>query len=254
MLLRCSTRSHPEDNVIDRELAECSPRPYSELIRSDIPRLSRSRSTRSVASRPSPPFAMKFSPVGPSAAKPTKGELLARVEMLTQKSQSVKRKTSDSVEKDHPTWFKIPKLGASSSSPSTHVRVPGLALPPPAEVPKALSSQPRSSTAAKAKDSSERAAEQPLEVMPITVWNPPAQRVKPPSLRAEELKRKGSEADEDGDSLLLNAEFAEGVVSSILKDFDLKRSGALPIEESLALSLQGVASVSSHIFSCLILT
>ena len=90
--------------------------------------------------------------------------------------------------------------------------------------------------------------------MPITVWNPPAQRVKPPSSRAEEFKRKGSKADGDGDSLLLITELAAGAVSSILKDSDLKRSGALPVEEALALSLQGVASISSHILSCLILT
>ena len=83
--------------------------------------------------------------------------------------------------------------------------------------------------------------------MPITVRNPPAQSVKPPSSRAEELKRKGSETDRDGDSLLLNAKLAAGAVSSILKDSDLKRSAALPIEEALALTLQGVASVSSHI-------
>ena len=83
----------PEDNVIAQELAECSPRPYAELIRYDIPRPSSLRSTRSAALRPSPPSAMKFSPVGPSAAKPTKGELLARVETLSRKSWSVKRKT-----------------------------------------------------------------------------------------------------------------------------------------------------------------
>ena len=206
----------PEDNVIAQELAECSPRPYSELIRSDIPGPSSLRSTRSVALRPSPPSAMKLSPVGPSAAKPTKGELLARVEMLSWKSRSVKRKTSDSVEKDHPAWGKVPKLGASSSSPSTHIRVPGQALSPLAKVPKALSSPPRSGSAAKAKDSSRRATEQPLEVMLITVWNPPAQSVKPPSLRAEELKRKGSKIDGDGDSLLLNAELAASAVLSIL--------------------------------------
>ena len=197
---------------------------------------------------------MKFSPVGPSTAKPTKGELLARVEMLSRKSRSVKQKTSDSVEKDRPTWGKVPKLGASSSSPSTHVRVPGQALSPLVEVPKALSSPPRSGSAAKSKDSSGRAAEQPLGVMPITVWNPPAQSVKPPSSRAEELKRKGFETDGDGNCLLLNIELAAGVVSSILKDSDLKRSGALLVEEALALSLQGVASVSSRILSCLIIT
>ena len=90
--------------------------------------------------------------------------------------------------------------------------------------------------------------------MPITVWNPPAQSVNLPFSRAEELKRKGSETDGDGDSLLLNVELAAGAVSSILKDSDLKRSGALPVEEALALSLQGVASVSSRILPCLILT
>ena len=90
--------------------------------------------------------------------------------------------------------------------------------------------------------------------MPITDWNPPAQSVNPPSSRVEELKRKGLETDGDGDSLLLNAELAAGAVLSILKDSDLKRSGALPVEESLALSFQGVASVSSRILSCLILT
>ena len=83
----------PEDNVIAQKLAECSPRPYSELIRPDIPRPSSLRSTRSTTLRPSPPFAMKFSPVGPSVAKPTKGDLLARVEMLSRKSRRVKRKT-----------------------------------------------------------------------------------------------------------------------------------------------------------------
>ena len=65
----------------------------------------------------------------------------------------MKRKTLDSVEKDHPACGKVPKLGASSSSPSTHVQVPGQALSPLAEVPKAMSLQPRSGSAAKAKDS-----------------------------------------------------------------------------------------------------
>ena len=109
----------------------------------------------------------------PSAAKPTKGELLDRVETLSRKSRSVKRKTLDSVEKDRPAWGKVPKFGVSSSSHSTHFRIRGQVLSPPAEIPKALSSQPRSSTAAKAKDSSGRTVEQPLEVMPISVWNPP---------------------------------------------------------------------------------
>ena len=87
----------PEDNVIVHELAECPPRPYAELIKSDTPGPSSSRSTRSAAFRPSPPSTMKVSPIGPSATKPTKGERLARVEVLSRKSRSMKRKTLDSV-------------------------------------------------------------------------------------------------------------------------------------------------------------
>ena len=67
------------------------------------------------------------------------------------------------------------------------------------------------------------------------------------------MGRKRFETDGDKDSLLFNAELAAGAVSSILRDSDLKRSGVLPVEETLALSLQGVASVSSHVLLCLIL-
>ena len=117
-------------------------------------------------------------------------------------------------------------------------------MTPLSEVPRAPSSQPRSGSAAKARDSSGRAAEPLLEVMPITVWSPPAHSAAPPLSRAEELRRKSPKADRDGDSLLSNVELATGAVSSILRESDLKRSGALPIEEALALFLQGVASVS----------
>ena len=127
----------------------------------------------------------------------------------------------------------------------------GQALPSPTEVPRAPSSHPRSASAAKAKDSSGRAAEPPLEVMPISVWSPPTQSVEPPPSIAEDLGRERLEADGDEDSLLSNAELAVGAISSILRDSDLKRSDALPIEEALALSLKGVASVSSRVFICL---
>ena len=113
------------------------------------------------------------------------------------------------------------------------------------------SSQLRSASATKAKDSLGRAAEPPLEVMPISVWSPPTQSAKPPPSIAKDLGRKRLEADGDGNSLLSNAELAAGAISSILRDSDLKRSGALPIEETLALSLQGVAFVSSRVFLCL---
>ena len=243
-----------EDNVIALALAECPPRPYAELIKSDIPGPSSLRSACSAVLRPSPTSTTKVSSVGPSAAKPTKGELLAQLETLSPKPQSVKRKTLDSVEKDRPAFVKVPKLGASSSSPSTHVRKPERSLSPPDEAPTVLSSQPRSGSAAKAKGSFGGAIEQSLAVMPITVWNPLTKSVRSHSPRAEELRRKDPESKigGEGDSLLLNAELATGAVSSILKDSDLKRSSALPVDEALALSLQGVASVSSHILSCLI--
>ena len=51
------------------------------------------------------------------------------------------------------------------------------------------------------------------------------------------------EAIGDEDSLLSHAELTAGAVSSILRDFDLRRVGALPIEEALALLLQGTAFV-----------
>ena len=112
--------------------------------------------------------------------------------------------------------------------------------------------QPRSGFAAKARGPSGKVVEQPLAIMPITVWNPPTKSVRSPSSKVEELKKKDSESGEDGDSLLLDVEFAAGAVSSILKDVDLKRSSALPVDEALVLSFQGVASVSSHILSYLI--
>ena len=123
-----------EDNVIALALAECPPCPYAKLIKSDIPGPSSLRLARSAVLRPSPPSTMKISLIGPSAAKPTKGELLARLETLSRKPRSVKWKTLDSVEKDRPALVMVPKLGASSSSPSTHVRKPEQALSPPAEI------------------------------------------------------------------------------------------------------------------------
>ena len=77
------------------------------------------------------------------------------------------------------------------------------------------------------------------------------QSTEPPPSIAEDLGRGRLQADGDEDSLLFNAKLAAGAISSILRDSDLKRSDALPVEEALALSLQGVASVSSRVFICL---
>ena len=161
--------------IIKWKLATCLSYSYSELIKLEIPGSSRSRSSRPATLRPSPPSIMKFSHDGPPVVKPTKGELLAWVETLSQRSRSMKQKALVSLEKGRPGWGKVPRLGTSSSSPSTHVRVQGQVSLPPTEVPKAPSSQPLSGSVANAKDSSRRAVEPSLEVMPVTVWSPPAQ-------------------------------------------------------------------------------
>ena len=227
----------PEDRVVKRKLAKCLLRAYSNLIRSDIPGSSGSKSSRPSTLRPLPPSVMKFSYERPLVVKPTKGELQARVETLSRRSRSAKQKSQDSLKKSHPAWGKAPRLGTSSSSPFAHVRVQGQVLPSLARVPRAPGAQPRSAFATKAKDSSGRAVEPPLEVMPISVWSPPAQSAEPPPSIVEDLGRKRLEDDGDEDSLLSNAELATGAISSILQDSDLKRSGALPVEEALALSL-----------------
>ena len=92
----------PKDRVVKQKLAKCISRSYSELIRSDIPGSSGSKSSRPATLRPSPPSVMKFSNDGPPVVKPTKGELQARVETLSRRSRSVKRKPLDSLKKGHP--------------------------------------------------------------------------------------------------------------------------------------------------------
>ena len=120
------------------------------------------------------------------------------------------------------------------------------------KAPLVLSLPPPSKPDVEAKSLLGAAVKQPLAVMPITVWNLPSESAKSPPRRAAKLKRKKPKpkVDENKDSLLSNAELAAGAVSSILKDSDLGRSKALPVDEALALSLQGVASISLK--SCLL--
>ena len=111
----------PEDRVVKRKLAKSLPRAYSKLIRLDIPGSSGSKSSQPSTLRPSPPSVMKFSYERPPVIKPTKGELQARVETLSKRYRSAKRKSQDSLEKSHLAWGKAPRLGTSSSSPSACV-------------------------------------------------------------------------------------------------------------------------------------
>ena len=231
------------DKVVALALAKCPARPYAELIKSGIPGPSNLRSARSTASRPLPPSTMGVSPIGLTVATPTRGEILVHLGVLSRKPWSVKRKKSSSSEKDWPIPTKVQKLGAS---PSSSAREQERAPSPVAEAPLVLSSPPPSKPDVEAKSLLGAAVEQPLAVMPITVWNPPSESAKSLPRRAAELKRKKPKpkTDENKDSLLSNAELAAGSVSSILKDSDLGRSKALPVDEALALSIQGVASVS----------
>ena len=251
-----------EDNVVALALAECSTRPYVELIKSNIPRSSSLMSARSSASRPSPPFALGVSSLGPTAATPTRGEILVHLGATFRKPRSAKRKNPSSSEKEWPVSAKVQKLGASPPSP---VREPERATTPLAEVqnsraspsspaqeperassPLVLTSLPPSKPDVKAKGLSGAAVEQLLTVMPITIWNPPSDNAKSPPRGIAEPKRKKPKpkADAIKDSLFSNAELAAGAISSILLEFDLGRSKGLLVDEALALSFQGVASVS----------
>ena len=120
----------PKDEEVKRRLVKCHPWAYSKLIRSDIPGPSGAKLARLPILRPSPPSAMKPSlpPVSksfsssdlePLIAKPTRGELQARVEVLAKKRRSVKRKTQASPEGCPPARGKTLKVGVSSSPLST---------------------------------------------------------------------------------------------------------------------------------------
>ena len=149
----------------------------------------------------------------------------------------MKRKPQNSLEKSHSADGKAPRLGTSSSSSSVDVQVQGQAPPSLVEVPKVPGSQPRPASAAKAEDSLGKDAGPLLEVMSILVWSPPTQSTKLLPTIPEDLERERFGADGDEDSVLSNAELATGAISSVLKDSNLKKSDALPVEEALALSL-----------------
>ena len=140
--------------------------------------------------------------------------------MLTKKKRSVKWKTPTSPEGCPTAQGKIRKVGASS-------------LP---------------SSAIGANDSLGRAAEPPLEVLPISVWSPTSRGATPSPVMPDEVRRDrfGSVGSED--SLLSHAKLAVGAVFSILRDFDLRKVDSLSVEEALALLLRGTASVHPSAF------
>ena len=202
-------------------------RPYAELIRSDIPGPSNLRYARSSASRSLPAAALGSSPIGLTAATHIRGEILVHLGAAPRKPRNVKRKKPSSTEEDRPVSAKVQKLGESQAS-----REPERASSPLAEAPVILSPQISSKPDGGAKSPLNAAAEKSLVVMPITVWNPPLEKVQSPPRKAAELKRKKPKAkvDENHNSLLSNAELAAGAVSSILRDSDLGRSKAMLVD------------------------
>ena len=147
----------------------------------------------------------------PLIAKPTRGKLWARLEVLAKKKRSMKRKPPTSPEGCPPARGKILNVGASSSPSST----------------------------VGAGDSSGRAAEPLLEVLPISVWSPTSRGASPPPTMPDEVTgdRDRFEAAGREDSLLSHEELAVGAVSSILRYSDLKKVDSLFVEEALALLL-----------------
>ena len=131
--------------------------------------------------------------------------------MLVKKKKSVKRKPPTSLEGCPLARGKILKVGASSSP----------------------------SSAGGVANSSERATKTPLEVLPISVWSPMSQGAAPPPVMLDEVTgdRDRFEAAGSEDSLLSHTELTVGDVSSILRDFDLRKVDALSVEEDLALLL-----------------
>ena len=168
-----------EDNVIALVLAGYPARPYAEFIRSDIPSPSNLRSARSSTSRSLPAATLGSSPIGLTAATPTRGEILVHLGAASRKPRNVKRKKPSSTKGDRPVSAKVHKLGASSTA-----RTPERGSSPLAEAPVILSPQISPKPDGGARSPLSAAAEQSLMVMPITVGNPPLEKVKSPPRKA----------------------------------------------------------------------
>ena len=138
----------------------------------------------------------------------------------------------------------------SGAAPPSSVHEPEQALPT-LDLTLLSSSRPD----AEVKGLSGAVVAQPLTVLPMTVWNLPFDKAKSPPRRTTELERKKlkPKADANINSLLSSVELAAGAISSILLESDVGSSKEFPVDEALALSFQGMASVSLQLclLSCL---
>ena len=169
----------------------------------------------SVSKSPSPSISE------PLIAKPTWGELRARLEVLAKKKRSVKWKTMTSPEGCPLARGKILKVGASSSP----------------------------SSAVEAGYSLRRVDEPPLEVLLISIWSATSRGTAPSPAMSNEVRRDRFGAIGSEDSLLSHAELVDWAVSSILRHSGLRKVNSLSVEEALSLLLQGTASIRSSTFA-----
>ena len=179
------------------------------------------------------------------------------MEGISRKPRSVKRRKTDSPERDQPAPTKVQKFEAPSSllvqrlerasSPlASPVLEPERDSPSLAGVHLVLGPLPSSEPIAEAGNPSGEDGVQPLAAVPLAVWNAPSDSAKsPPGKPVEPTRRKTKpKIAENKDSLLSDAKLAAGAVSSILKDSDIVRSKELPVDEVLASTFQGFALVS----------
>ena len=117
-----------------------------------------------------------------------------------------------------------------------------------AEVSEVAGAQSRLSSAAEVKGSLRKAVEPLLKVLRIFVWSPSAQNSSPSFPTRGDVGDDCYEVEGGEDSLLTNVELVARAVSSILRDFDLKKVGVLYVEEALVLSLQGTVSICLSAF------
>ena len=130
-----------EDAAVALALTECFARSYAELLRSNIASSSGLKPVKSSALRPSPSSTLGVFSFAPAAAAPTRGEILIHLEGISRKPRSVKRKKTDSPERDQPAPTKVQKSEAPSSP---LVQRSKRAPSPLAEVPLVLCSLPSS--------------------------------------------------------------------------------------------------------------
>ena len=244
-----------DDAAVALALTECSARSYAKLLRSDAPSPSGMKSTQSSALKPSPPSALGVFSFGPATAAPTRGEILVHLEGISRKPRSVKRRKTNSPERDRSAPAKVQRLEAPSSPPAHRSErasspraspVLGPEWNPPllAEASPVLGPLSPPDPIAEAGNPSGGDGIQPLAVVPITVWKVPSKSARsPPGKSTGPSRRTKPTTTKNKDSLLSNAELAAGAVSSILQESDIVRSKELPVDEALASSFQGFALV-----------